>query len=199
MAGETDGLPQDLVDFIRNETLVSLIQSLLMFGLCAGTALLSREASMEYGRWQRWPLNHIPFLRFFTHALFPGLAAVLLCSLAKLGEYFLAVETNAFEVFVAGNWQFCLMNFFFGFSIAIAVFVTVDQHERLSAPKTIVLSAFATAPFVLWAIFVQSLEQNPTSMGYTLWLSREVFLLSLPALAFAIAFGALLELSEEQA
>ncbi|WP_299744022.1 hypothetical protein [uncultured Tateyamaria sp.] len=86
VVGAIDGLPQDLVDFIRNETLVSLLQSLLMFGLCAGTALLSREASLEYGRWQRWPLNHIPFLHFFIHALFPGLAAVLLCSLAKLEE-----------------------------------------------------------------------------------------------------------------
>ena len=195
-----EGAPFETVKvFIRNETIVAILQNLLIFSICASTALLSREASQEYGRWKDWSINRIPFLRLFQHSVFPGVAAVLICVAVKLVEYLLTVQTpGSFDDFVRNNWQFCLMNFFFGFSIAVAVFFVVDQHNNLPAHKTVMLALLSTLPYVFWAIFVQSLDSNPTTMPNLEWMTREVFLLSMPAISFVLAFAILCEWSEEK-
>lgn len=201
-AGNPPKLPAfDLaMDFIRNETIIAFLQNGLVFFFCSGTALLSREASKEYGHWKDWELNRLPFLRLFSYSVFPGVVAVIICVLIKLFEYLLTVEGSGnFDVFVRGNWQYCLMNFFFGFFVAVAVYVVIDQHEKMIAKKTVMLSLFATVPYVVWAFFVQTIDTtNPTYLPNFLWILREVFLLSVPAVSFAIAFALLLEWSEEQ-
>lgn len=190
----------DVVGFIRNETIIAFLQNGLVFFLCSGAALLSREASKEYGRWKDWELNQVPFMRLFKHSVFPGVVAVIICVLIKLFEYFLTVEVSgSFDVFVRTNWQYCVMNFFFGFFISIAVYVVVDQHENLVARRTVKLSAGAMVPYVVWAFFVQTIDtSNPTYLPTYLWMLREVLLISMPALSFAVAFAILIEWSEGQ-
>lgn len=186
--------------FIRNETIIAFLQNGLVFFFCSGTALLSREASKEYGHWKEWEVNRIPFLRLFKYSVFPGVVAVIICVLIKLFEYALTVEgAGNFDLFVRGNWQYCLMNFFFGFFIAVAVYVVIDQHDKMVASKTVILSMLAVMPYVVWAFFVQTIDtKNPTYLPTFLWILREVFLLSVPALTFTVAFALLLEWSEEK-
>ncbi len=174
--------------FIRDETIIAFLQNVMVFFVCSSTALLSREASKEYGNWRDWTLNQVPFLRLFQHSVFPGVAAVIICVLTKLFEYLITVEgAGNFDDFVRGNWDFCLMNFVFGFSIAFALFVVVDQHKQLSAIKTVFLGLCAILPYLVWAFFVQSLDtSNPTDLSNFVWMLREVFLLSVPAFSFVV-------------
>ena len=186
-------------NFIRSETVVAIVLNLLIFSICSSIALLTREASREYGRWKDWSLNQVPYLRLFQHAIFPGIAAVIICAIAKLVEYLMAVqpEAHSFSVFVDTNWRFCAMNFVFGFAVALIVFFVVDQHDALRAPSTVMVALSACFPYVVWAIFVQSLDTNFTSLPNLQWMIREVFLLAFPAVVFALAFAILIELSEE--
>ena len=124
----------------------------------------------------------------------------MICVAVTLSQYFITSGSGgSIEHYVKLNWKFCLMNFFFGFTVAFCVFVVVDQHRNYKASVTTALALLAMLPYVLWAFFVQSLFPNPTSLDYVHWIIREVALLSLPALVFALGFASLLEWSEKKA
>lgn len=200
--GENPALPpfSTVLGFIRAETMLAAMQNFLIFLICSSTALLSREASQEYGHWRTWKLSALPpFMKLFQHSLFPGVVAVIICVIIKLIEYQVTVDVDgSFNTFVRDNWQFCLMNFVFGFAIAVVLFLITDQHDNLSAPKTIMLSLVGISPYVVWAAFVQSLNlQNPTDLLTWVWMTREVFLLSIPAVCFAVAYAVFIEWSED--
>ena len=133
------------------------------------------------------------------HSIFPGVAAVVITVLIKTCEYLLTVEQDgSLEEFVKTNWQYCLMTFVFGVSIALIVLTVVDQHIKLRAHATVLLSLFFCLPYMVWAVFVQSLSENPTTfLSEVSWRLREILLLVIPVLSFAVLFSILLEMSEE--
>jgi hypothetical protein len=90
------------------------------------------------------------------------------------------------------------MNFFFGFTIAVGVFIVIDQHNNYDAAMTLVLALAAAIPYLFWAFYVQSLFPNSSAtLSDTTFLIRGVTLLSYPAILFTIAFAVILEWSEE--
>ncbi len=184
-------------DFVLDATIVGVINNVLIFATAASIALLTRDASLEYGRWRPWTLKNPPFLRFLQHAIFPGIAAVLICSLSRLVEFWLAVEAEgSLNTFIDDNWQFCVMHFVFGLCIAFAVFVIADQHARQPAPVTVALGLAALIPFVIWTFLVQA-TYIPPGRPLATGALREMVLLSFPALAFIVPFAMLNEWSEE--
>lgn len=186
------------ISFLRDTTIVGVTHNVLLFGAAASIALLTRDASIELGRWRPWTLRRIPFMRFIQHAIFPGIAAVLICALAKLVEFTLAVEAEgSFNAYVTANWQFCAMHFVFGLCIAFAVFVVSDQHKSNDAWVTVLLGLMALIPFVIWAFFVQATYLKP-GLPLAIGALREVFLLSFPAVAFMVPFALLIEWSESE-
>jgi hypothetical protein len=184
--------------FLSDETILAMVQNVMFFAVVGSIALLTRDASIEYGRWRPWKLWRLPFMRYVSHAIFPGVAAVLVMALIKVLEYAMTVEvTGSFDEFILENWRFCLMQFGFGFTVAFAIFVVADQHSRNGTAATVALALLAMVPYVIWAFFVQATYDKLATLSFIVATVREMVLLTTPGISFVVAFALLVMLSKE--
>ncbi|MGC3937581.1 hypothetical protein ACOTTU_07205 [Roseobacter sp. EG26] len=175
--------------------------------LAAITALFGREVRKEDNSWPGWHIRRIPFLRLFSMAVIPSIAAIFGVIAGTFLELWInagfALTENQIAFFFQSKWSFFAMHAGVGFIVAIGVLVLIDQHDELRAFVTIpmgVLFAFMSLGWYYLIVIASYgpgfIRDTPPGFDYSFEV-REMLIYGAHPFLFLIFFAIFLEITED--